>query len=87
MIFVKNMPEFVIIKAIKRNRYSITIPKDRRVLISHVLFSFTKGVSGKMSTESAGEDDNFGTESSQQVWKYSQICLKLPLKKKTKRRS
>ena len=25
------------------------------------------GVSGKMSTESAGEDDNFGTESSQQV--------------------
>lgn len=25
------------------------------------------GVSGKMSTESAGEDDNFGTESSQQL--------------------
>ena len=34
------------------------------------LFSFILGVSGKMSTESAGEDDNFGTESSQQVWKY-----------------
>ena len=67
------MPAFVIIKMIKRSRYYITITKDRRVLNSHVLmFSFTLGVSGKMSTESAGEDDNFGTESSQQVWEYLQ---------------
>lgn len=30
-------------------------------------FLLYPGVSGKMSTESAGEDDNFGTESSQQL--------------------
>ena len=33
-----------------------------------ISFSFwSVGVSGKMSTETANEDDNFGTESSQKV--------------------
>lgn len=35
-------------------------------LLGDLLYTIS-GVSGKMSTESAGEDDNFGTETSQQI--------------------
>ena len=35
-------------------------------LLGDLLYQIS-GVSGKMSTETAGDDDNFGTEHSQQV--------------------